>query len=171
MIGIGTGVLTAMGLRGLLNAGGFGLPADAMVLEPATVAGHVIRATPTSAGNLTLVSVRDGEVVTVEVAAHAADPRYADVLEKLGVDTSVVGGGGCGLAGNWGCEPGHYEISQTLGERNLFPAIRAAEPGAIVLADGFSCRTQIAQGTQADAVHLAEVMCAALPTKRRTLSP
>jgi len=93
------------------------------------------------------------------------------VLEKLGVDTSVVGGGCCGLAGNWGFEPGHYEISQTLGERNLFPAIRAAEPGAIVLADGFSCRTQIAQGTQADAVHLAEVMCAALPTKRRTLSP
>ena len=84
------------------------------------------------------------------------------VLEKLGVDTSVVGGGCCGLAGNWGFEPGHYEISQTLGERNLFPAIRAAEPGAIVLADGFSCRTQIAQGTQADAVHLAEVMCAAL---------
>ncbi|MCR4525365.1 heterodisulfide reductase-related iron-sulfur binding cluster, partial [Kocuria rhizophila] len=93
------------------------------------------------------------------------------VLEKLGVDTSVVGGGCCGLAGNWGFEPGHYEISQTLGERNLFPAIRAAEPGAIVLADGFSCRTQIAQGTQADAVHLAEVMCAALRTKRRTLSP
>lgn len=51
-------------------------PGD-LILEPATVAGHVIRATPTSAGNLTLVSVRDGEVVTVEVAAHAADPRYA----------------------------------------------------------------------------------------------
>ncbi|RKQ34903.1 FAD-binding and (Fe-S)-binding domain-containing protein [Kocuria tytonis] len=93
------------------------------------------------------------------------------VLQKLGVDTSVVGGGCCGLAGNWGFEPGHYEISRTLGERNLFPAIRAAEPGAIVLADGFSCRTQIAQGTDADAVHLAEVMFAALRTKRRTLSP
>ncbi|RLZ03627.1 FAD-binding oxidoreductase [Kocuria tytonicola] len=92
------------------------------------------------------------------------------VLAELGVDTSVVGGGCCGLAGNWGFEPGHYEISQTLGERTLFPAIRAAEPGAIVLADGFSCRTQIAQGTGADAVHLAEVMFAALRTERRTLS-
>ncbi|MEX5301662.1 FAD-binding and (Fe-S)-binding domain-containing protein [Kocuria sabuli] len=86
-----------------------------------------------------------------------------EVLEKLGVDTAVVGGGCCGLAGNWGFEPGHYEVSQTLGERELFPAIRDAADGTIVLADGFSCRTQIAQGTGADGVHLAEVMRAALP--------
>jgi FAD/FMN-containing dehydrogenase/Fe-S oxidoreductase len=86
-----------------------------------------------------------------------------EVLEKLGVDTAVVGGGCCGLAGNWGFEPGHYEISQTLGERELFPAIRNAADGTIVLADGFSCRTQIAQSTSADGVHLAEVMRRALP--------
>jgi Fe-S oxidoreductase len=86
-----------------------------------------------------------------------------EVLAKLGVDTAVVGGGCCGLAGNWGFEPGHYEVSQTLGERELFPAIRSAADGTIVLADGFSCRTQIAQGTGADGVHLAEVMRAALP--------
>ena len=88
------------------------------------------------------------------------------VLEKLGVDTAVVGGGCCGLAGNWGFEPGHHEISQTLGERNLFPAIRAAGPGSIVLADGFSCRTQIAQGTDAEGVHLAQVMYAALRAEK-----
>src|SRR5699024_3764539 len=58
---------------------------------------------------------------------------------------------------------GHYEVSQTLGERELFPAIRSAADGTIVLADGFSCRTQIAQGTGADGVHLAEGMRAALP--------
>ena len=82
------------------------------------------------------------------------------------VDTAVVGGGCCGLAGNWGFEPGHHEISQTLGERNLFPAIRAAGPGSIVLADGFSCRTQIAQGTDAEGVHLAQVMYAALRAEK-----
>jgi Fe-S oxidoreductase len=85
------------------------------------------------------------------------------VLEKLGVETAVVGGGCCGLAGNWGFEPGHYEVSQALAERELFPAIRAAADGTIVLADGFSCRTQIAQGTGADGVHLAQVLKAALP--------
>ncbi|WP_223286722.1 (Fe-S)-binding protein [Kocuria atrinae] len=84
------------------------------------------------------------------------------VLEKLGVNSNVVGGGCCGLAGNWGFEPGHYEVSQTLGERELFPSIRAAQPGTIVLADGFSCRTQIAQGTGAEGVHLAQVMRAAI---------
>jgi Fe-S oxidoreductase len=90
-----------------------------------------------------------------------------EVLAKLGVDTAVVGGGCCGLAGNWGFEPGHYEVSQRLGERELFPAIRAAADGTIVLADGFSCRTQIAQGTGAEGVHLAQVMQAALPAGGR----
>ena len=88
------------------------------------------------------------------------------VLDKLGVNTNVVGGGCCGLAGNWGFEPGHYEVSQTLGERELFPSIRAAEPGTIVVADGFSCRTQIAQGTGAEGVHLAQVMRAAIQPEK-----
>jgi Fe-S oxidoreductase len=92
------------------------------------------------------------------------DPEL-QVLAKLGVDTAVVGGGCCGLAGNWGFEPGHYEVSRTLGERELFPAIRAAAENTIVLADGFSCRTQIAQGTGADGVHLAQVLRAALPAE------
>ncbi|MHC5558723.1 FAD-binding and (Fe-S)-binding domain-containing protein [Kocuria sp. U4B] len=85
------------------------------------------------------------------------------VLAKLGVDTEVVGGGCCGLAGNWGFEPGHYEVSQTLGEKALFPAVRAAAEDTIVLADGFSCRTQITQGTGTDGVHLAQVLRSALP--------
>jgi Fe-S oxidoreductase len=83
-------------------------------------------------------------------------------MEKLGVNTTVIGGGCCGLAGNWGFEPGHYDVSQTLGERELFPAIRNASEGTFVVADGFSCRTQIAQGTSADGVHLAQIMLEAL---------
>ncbi|QIK64791.1 FAD-binding oxidoreductase [Leucobacter viscericola] len=84
------------------------------------------------------------------------------ILEKLGVATDVVGGGCCGLAGNWGFEPGHFEMSQTLGERELFPKIRAAGSEDLVIADGFSCRVQISQGTDAEGLHLAEVMRRAL---------
>jgi FAD/FMN-containing dehydrogenase/Fe-S oxidoreductase len=94
-------------------------------------------------------------------SALGYDPELS-VMEKLGVNTTVIGGGCCGLAGNWGFEPGHYEISQTLGERELFPAIRNASDGTLVVADGFSCRTQIAQGTSADGVHLAQIMLKAL---------
>lgn len=90
------------------------------------------------------------------------DPELK-VLEKLGVAVDMVGGGCCGLAGNFGFEPGHMEVSQALGERELFPKIRAATDGTLVLADGFSCRTQISQGTDAEGLTLAEVLRAALP--------
>ncbi len=84
------------------------------------------------------------------------------VLRRLGVDTDVVGAGCCGLAGNFGFEPGHWDVSQACAERELYPKVRAAD-GAMVLADGFSCRTQVAQGTGRRALHLAEVLRKALP--------
>lgn len=94
-------------------------------------------------------------------AKGSYDPDLA-VLRRLGVDVDVVGGGCCGLAGNWGFEPGHYEVSQACAERELFPKIRAASADTLVLADGFSCRTQVVQGTDAEPRHLAEVLRAAL---------
>ncbi|MGY1636957.1 (Fe-S)-binding protein [Geodermatophilus sp. SYSU D00742] len=97
-------------------------------------------------------------------AVHGYDAELR-VLAEFGVDTTVVGGGCCGLAGSWRFEPGHYDVSQALAERALFPAIRAASIDTIVLADGFSCRTQIAQGTDAEGVHLAQVLAAALTTE------
>ena len=84
------------------------------------------------------------------------------VLASLGIAVDVVGGGCCGLAGNWGFEPGHFDMSQQLAERELFPKVRAAGEDALVIADGFSCRTQIVQGTGTEARHLAEVMRDAL---------
>ncbi|MFI2298529.1 FAD-binding and (Fe-S)-binding domain-containing protein [Actinacidiphila glaucinigra] len=66
--------------------------------------------------------------------------------------------GCCGLAGNFGFERGHYEVSVACAEDRLLPAVRAARPGTAVLADGFSCRTQLAQLAGVRARHLAELL-------------
>ena len=78
------------------------------------------------------------------------------LLDALGVHEEQISTGCCGLAGNWGFEKGHAEMSLQLGERELFPRVRST--GGQVVADGFSCRTQIAQGTEVRARHLAEVI-------------
>ena len=66
-------------------------------------------------------------------------------------------GGCCGLAGNFGVEKGHYEVSVKVAEHDLLPAV-AAHPDAIVLADGFSCRTQLAELADRPAITLAELL-------------
>ncbi len=76
----------------------------------------------------------------------------------------MLDSGCCGLAGNFGFEKGHYEVSEACAERVLLPAVRAADGADVVLADGFSCRTQIEQGDSGgrEAVHLAELLRAGL---------
>ena len=80
------------------------------------------------------------------------------VLEAMGLDVEVLTGGCCGLAGSWGFEAGHHDLSMAIGEQALLPAVRRASPATLVVADGFSCRTQIGHGTQRRARHLAEVV-------------
>ena len=70
-------------------------------------------------------------------------------------------GGCCGLAGNFGVEKGHYEVSVAVAEHDLLPAVRAAGDDAVVLADGFSCRTQLADLVDVRAIHLAELLARA----------
>ncbi|MET9291116.1 FAD-binding and (Fe-S)-binding domain-containing protein [Streptomyces sp. NPDC003077] len=72
--------------------------------------------------------------------------------------TGELTGGCCGLAGNFGFERGHYEVSTACAEERLLPSLREAGSGAEVLADGFSCRTQIDQLAGRRARHLAEVL-------------
>ncbi|HYN22592.1 MAG TPA: heterodisulfide reductase-related iron-sulfur binding cluster, partial [Thermoanaerobaculia bacterium] len=82
-----------------------------------------------------------------------------EVLEAMGIDLEVLDAGCCGMAGSFGFERGeHYEVSIRCGERALLPAVRQAPGEALILADGFSCREQIAQGTGRQAVHLAQVL-------------
>ena len=80
------------------------------------------------------------------------------VLNATGGEVKVLDSGCCGMAGPFGFEKKSYAVSQTLGERVLLPAVRAAEPGTIIVTDGFSCREQIAQNTGKRALHLAEVL-------------
>ncbi|GGS80955.1 MULTISPECIES: FAD-binding and (Fe-S)-binding domain-containing protein [Streptomyces] len=75
-------------------------------------------------------------------------------------------GGCCGLAGNFGFEPGHQEVSVACAEEQLLPAVREAPDGAVVLADGFSCRTQLEQLAGVRGRHLAEVLAEALEVEQ-----
>ncbi|MFF1282267.1 FAD-binding and (Fe-S)-binding domain-containing protein [Streptomyces sp. NPDC058299] len=80
--------------------------------------------------------------------------------------TGDLSGGCCGLAGNFGFEKGHFEVSRACAEEQLLPAVRAAPEGTVILTDGFSCRTQLEQLTGVRGRHLAEVLAEAL--ERRT---
>jgi len=81
------------------------------------------------------------------------------LLRRLGLELSAPEAGCCGMAGAFGFEAGtHAEVARTCGERALLPAVRAAGEATLVIADGFSCREQIAQGTGRTALHLAEVL-------------
>ncbi|MFB9237796.1 FAD-binding and (Fe-S)-binding domain-containing protein [Plantactinospora siamensis] len=97
---------------------------------------------------------------------HAIVGVEADraVLRAAGVDPDFLDSGCCGLAGNFGFEKGHYDVSMACAERVLLPAVRDADDSAVVLADGFSCRTQIEQGDANGrrAMHLAELLRAGL---------
>ncbi len=91
-------------------------------------------------------------------AVMGFDPEQR-ILEKIGLDCRILDSGCCGLAGSFGFEAGaKYEVSMRAGERVLFPAIREAPADALIVADGFSCRTQIEHGTGHKALHLAQVI-------------
>ncbi|MFI0981179.1 FAD-binding and (Fe-S)-binding domain-containing protein [Streptomyces sp. NPDC021093] len=94
--------------------------------------------------------------------AVLGDEAERRLRAKAGL-TGPLSGGCCGLAGNFGFEKGHYEVSKACAEEQLLPAVRALPEGGEVLADGYSCRTQIEQlGTGARARHLAEVLAEGL---------
>ncbi|HXM24037.1 MAG TPA: FAD-linked oxidase C-terminal domain-containing protein [Terriglobales bacterium] len=92
---------------------------------------------------------------------HKSVMRMADeeaVLRKMGIDFQTPAPGCCGMAGSFGFERDKYEISVAIGELELLPAVRKASPDCLIIADGFSCREQIAQCTNRHAQHLAEII-------------
>jgi FAD/FMN-containing dehydrogenase/Fe-S oxidoreductase len=104
-------------------------------------------------------------ITQVHCHQHAVLGFGADesALAAAGVRNTTLDSGCCGLAGNFGFERGHYDVSKAVAEDRMLPAIRAASPETVVVSDGFSCRTQIAQESGRTPVHLAELLRRALP--------
>jgi len=87
----------------------------------------------------------------------------AALLKRLELDAEILDSGCCGMAGSFGFRPGdHYDVSMKVGDMVLLPAVRRASSDTLVMADGFSCREQIAQTTNRQGLHLAQVIQMAL---------
>lgn len=85
----------------------------------------------------------------------------AALLSSAGAELARLGGC-CGLAGNFGVEKGHYEVSVAVAEQQLLPAVRGADQAATILADGYSCRTQLEDLSDRHGIHLAQLFAARL---------
>jgi Fe-S oxidoreductase len=81
-----------------------------------------------------------------------------ELYERMGLDAELLDAGCCGMAGSFGFEAEHYDISVRIGEHRLLPIVRAASPETLLIADGFSCKTQIEQLTDRRALHTAQVI-------------
>ncbi|PSK93822.1 FAD/FMN-containing dehydrogenase [Haloactinopolyspora alba] len=142
-----------------------GLVADRASTLAGFLAAHAPHWSPPRRERRALTQVHCHQHATLGVDAENT------LLAAAGVDAQRVPSSCCGVAGNFGFERGHYAISHALGEQALLPAVRAAGLDTLIIADGFSCRTQIQQGSDRRAVHLAEVVADGLGDEPRdTLS-
>jgi FAD/FMN-containing dehydrogenase/Fe-S oxidoreductase len=111
----------------------------------------------------------DGAAVVAQPHCHHSAVMGWDadaaLLAKAGADVTRLGGC-CGLAGNFGMERGHYEVSTAVAGTALLPAVSSAGPDTVVLADGFSCRTQVTDLTGRPSQHLAQLLADHLPDDR-----
>lgn len=103
---------------------------------------------------------------------HAVMGWNADeaLLTKAGARVDRLSGC-CGLAGNFGVEKGHYEVSVAVAQQQLLPAVQNAGAHTVILADGYSCRTQLADLSPRHGIHLAELLSAAISNPRTTQTP
>jgi Fe-S oxidoreductase len=98
-------------------------------------------------------------------ALAATTPTLA-LLRVAGFEPREIDSGCCGMAGSFGYEREHYQISLTIGERALLPAVRAASAETAIVAMGTSCRQQIAHASGKQARHIAELLWAGIDQRR-----
>jgi Fe-S oxidoreductase len=99
--------------------------------------------------------------------AFGAMPPVLEILRSIpGAEVQAIESSCCGMAGSFGYEAVHHDISMRMAEASLLPAVRAA-PQAIIVADGTSCRQQIADGAQREALHVARVLADHLHTESK----
>lgn len=91
------------------------------------------------------------------------DGELSLLRDRLHLQLDVPDSGCCGMAGSFGFDAEKYEVAQACGERVLLPAVRQSTPGTWIIADGYSCREQIAQSTGREALHVAQVLERAIP--------
>jgi FAD/FMN-containing dehydrogenase/Fe-S oxidoreductase len=141
------------------------LRSDAAELLDGSAATTVGRATRTLAELLTErgwtpPSLAGQRVVAQPHCHHHAVMGWspdAALLQGAGAELTRLGGC-CGLAGNFGVEKGHYEVSTAVAEQQLLPAVRGADADTAILADGYSCRTQLDDLSDRSGVHLAQLL-------------
>lgn len=85
-----------------------------------------------------------------------------ELLEKLGLDANILDSGCCGMAGSFGFEKKHYDVSMKCGERELLPKVRKTDSETLIITNGFSCYEQIEQATGRKPLHIAEVLLIAV---------
>ncbi len=94
-----------------------------------------------------------------------------ELLKRIGLEFQIMDTGCCGMAGSFGFEVEHYEVSRRCGERMLLPMVREAQNEKLIIADGFSCREQLEQLAGVRALHTAEVVARALREGSRIHPP
>lgn len=135
------------------------LASRAMLIDDFLAAAH-------DAGELAVDWAGAGEVILhghCHQKALVGTAGTEAILRAAGYDVQTLATGCCGMAGSFGYEKKHYDVSQKVGELVLFPALRAAEEDALVCAPGTSCRHQIADGVQRSAHHPIVLLQRALP--------
>jgi Fe-S oxidoreductase len=146
------------------------LRSEALELVGGPAAERVARGTRTLAEQLAATpgweppSLDGLEVVAQPHCHHASVLGWsadAALLARAGARVTRLGGC-CGLAGNWGVERGHHDVSVTIAGQQLLPAVTDLAPEAVVLADGFSCRTQLDQLAGRRGLHLAQLLARGL---------
>ncbi|WP_414475970.1 4Fe-4S dicluster domain-containing protein [Microvirga sp. M2] len=102
----------------------------------------------------------DRALVQIHCHHHAVIKAEGErqLLDRVGLAYDVIPSGCCGMAGAFGFSAETYDVAMAIGERVLLPTVRAADPGTLILADGYSCREQIEQGTGRDTLHVAELL-------------
>jgi Fe-S oxidoreductase len=112
-----------------------------------------------------MLSQPNGKLVLLHGHCHQkarppADDGYpvgveatASLLRSVGYRVNIIEAGCCGMAGAFGYEAEHYDLSMRIGEMSLLPQVRAAPDGVIIAAAGTSCRAQIEDGTGRQAIH------------------
>jgi FAD/FMN-containing dehydrogenase/Fe-S oxidoreductase len=141
------------------------LRSEAVELVGGTVAQQVSSSTRTLAELLTERGWQPPSLAGTQVVAQPHCHHHSvmswrpdtQLLRDAGAELTRLGGC-CGLAGNFGVEKGHYEVSVAVAEQQLLPAVRGADADATILADGYSCRTQLADLTDRRGIHLAQLL-------------